>query len=145
MLKQIVLEGFNKSKKVTTKEAAHDLVTEYDRQVEDFVKAQLARHFPDHGFLGEETSNSRSVPDGLTWILDPIDGTNNFVHSCPESAISLALTFKKEPLIGIVCCPMLQRLYSACKGFGSFLNGNPIHTSSVSSESKYFTEIKLQY
>lgn len=89
-------------------------------------------------FIGEETvSCSNFLPeltDAPTWIIDPIDGTTNFVHSFPHTCISIALAVDKELEIGIVYNPILEQLFTARRGHGAFLNEKPIKSSNVEGE-----------
>ncbi|KAI5731088.1 hypothetical protein M8J77_004495 [Diaphorina citri] len=78
---------------------------------------------------GEETSSTTVLTNDPTWIIDPIDGTLNFVHRFPHSCISVAFAVERELVIGIVYNPMLQQMFTAQKGKGAFLNGKRIHTS----------------
>jgi len=93
-------------------------------------------------FIGEETvSCSNFLPeltDTPTWIIDPIDGTTNFVHSFPHTCISIALTVDKELEIGIVYNPILEQLFTARRGHGAFLNEKPIKSSNVEGEQFLF-------
>lgn len=94
--------------------------------------AGLSKHFPDHKFIGEESVSAGvqcDLTDAPTWIIDPIDGTMNFVHSFPHSCISIALFINKLPEIGIIYNPVLDQLFTAKKGQGAFLNGERIHVS----------------
>lgn len=76
------------------------------------------------------------MTDAPTWIIDPIDGTTNFVHRIPLVGICVGLTIKKEPVIGIVYNPITNEIFTAIKGRGAFKNGFPIHVSS--SEGKFW-------
>jgi fructose-1,6-bisphosphatase/inositol monophosphatase family enzyme len=69
------------------------------------------------------------LTDAPTWIIDPVDGTMNFVHSLPLIAISIGLLIDKKPVIGIICNPILKQTYTAKVGQGAFLNGNKINVS----------------
>ncbi|KAI8991374.1 hypothetical protein BDF20DRAFT_38329 [Mycotypha africana] len=102
-----------------------DLVTETDKAVEEFIKNRLNKTYPDHKFIGEETFASGAkteFTDLPTWIVDPIDGTTNFVHGYPFVAVSIGFTINKIPTIGVVYNPLLDELYSAAKGKGAYLN-----------------------
>jgi len=93
-------------------------------------------------FIAEETvSCSNFLPeltDAPTWIIDPIDGTTNFVHSFPHTCISIALAVDKELEIGIVYNPILEQLFTARRGHGAFLNEKPIKSSNVEGEQFLF-------
>ncbi|CAG8761931.1 24743_t:CDS:2, partial [Cetraspora pellucida] len=102
-----------------------DLVTETDQLVEELIKSKLKESFPEHKFIGEETKAAGyeyEFTDDPTWIVDPIDGTTNFVHGFPFVAVSIGLTINKESVVGVVFNPILNELYSARKGHGAFLN-----------------------
>ncbi|XP_008474632.1 inositol monophosphatase 1-like, partial [Diaphorina citri] len=126
---EIVVEGFNSIKNIETKTTSWDLVTEYDKKVEKTLISRIQNHFPTHKFIGEETSSTTVLTNDPTWIIDPIDGTLNFVHRFPHSCISVAFAVERELVIGIVYNPMLQQMFTAQKGKGAFLNGKRIHTS----------------
>ena len=89
--------------------------------------------FPDHEFIGEESVSANGKIDKLsdkpTWIIDPIDGTMNFVHSNPLVTISVALAIDKKIVAGIVAAPCIGKTFTAIQGKGSQLNGKPIHVS----------------
>lgn len=85
--------------------------------------------FPDHGFLAEENESIPAGPLGLRWIVDPLDGTTNFVHGIPEYAVSIGLERNGELLVGVVYAPVYDQCYSAAAGEGAFLNGEPIRAS----------------
>ncbi|XP_012279373.1 inositol monophosphatase 1 isoform X2 [Orussus abietinus] len=109
-----------------------DLVTETDRQVEKLLIDGISAEFPDHKFIGEETTDTNvkvKLTDSPTWIIDPIDGTMNFVHGLPHTCISIALMINKITEIGIVYNPILEQLFTARRGQGAFLNGAPIRVS----------------
>lgn len=111
-----------------------DLVTEVDKNVEDTLISGLKAKFPDHKFIGEETVSSGGkceLTDDPTWIIDPVDGTMNFIHGFPHSCISVGLTINKEAVAGIVYNPLLQQLFTAKKGQGAFYNDRQIHVSSI--------------
>jgi myo-inositol-1(or 4)-monophosphatase len=100
-----------------------DLVTETDRAVEDLISGTLRERYPDILFVGEETyTPDQKITDEPTFILDPIDGTTNFVHNFPYVCISLGLSVHRIPHVGIVYNPFTKTLYSAIKGHGAFLN-----------------------
>ncbi|CAH1164915.1 unnamed protein product [Phyllotreta striolata] len=129
---QIIREkNLERNKYVEFKKSPKDLVTETDKQVERYLIDGIAGKFPDHKFIGEESSKEIVLTDAPTWVIDPIDGTMNFVHSFPHSCISIALYVNKQPVIGIVYNPMLEQLFTARKGQGAYLNGQPIKVSQV--------------
>ncbi|XP_066250835.1 inositol monophosphatase 1 [Euwallacea similis] len=130
---QLIKERISsRTKKVETKSGAIDFVTETDQEVERLLIEGLSTAFPGHKFIGEESVSSGAhceLTDAPTWIIDPVDGTMNFVHSFPHSCISIALFVNKLPAIGIVYNPMLDQLFTAQKGKGAYLNGQKISVS----------------
>ncbi|XP_050067445.1 uncharacterized protein LOC126556258 [Anopheles maculipalpis] len=130
---EIVSEGFRTAaKRVEVKGKHWDLVTEYDQRVEDVLIAGLRQNFPHHKFCAEEASYASG--DALilgpepTWIIDPIDGTVNFVRGVPFTCISVALAVNGEIQLAIIANPTANELYTAIRGQGSFLNGSRITT-----------------
>jgi len=119
---------------VETKSSATDLVTETDRAVEELLISGLKQKFPGHKFIGEESAaigKRDAFTDAPTWIIDPIDGTTNFVHRVPFIAICVGLAINKELRAGIVFNPITNELYTARAGRGAYKNGFPIKASSV--------------
>jgi myo-inositol-1(or 4)-monophosphatase len=93
----------------------------------------ISARFPDHAILGEEFGGSASVPEGPCWVFDPIDGTTNFAHGLPIFCSSLALEFDGVAEIAAVYDPTRRELFTAERGAGAFLNGQPIRVSSAAS------------
>ena len=136
---KVIVEAIRKEKTVAEKAGKTDLVTETDQNVEDFIRKELGRKYPGHKFIGEESTSAAAETGligefdrGFVWILDPIDGTMNFVHSNPMVSVSLALTFDRRVQLGIVYLPCLDKLYTARRGAGARLNGEPINVSKCS-------------
>ena len=106
---------------------AVDIVTKTDTDVEQFIHESIAKQYPDHDFIGEETYSKGSSKDYLvkdkpTWIVDPLDGTVNFTHAFPMFCVSIGFVVNQRPIIGVICAPMLNQLFSACRGKGAWLN-----------------------
>jgi myo-inositol-1(or 4)-monophosphatase len=114
-----------------------DFVTEVDRQCEAAITAIIVESFPEDSLLCEEgTLNDGS--SGRTWIVDPLDGTLNFIHSFPVFAISIALRGREGDLLaGVVYQPVLRELFTATKGGGAWLNGKPIRVSDRDSKESF--------
>ncbi|CAG9786406.1 unnamed protein product [Diatraea saccharalis] len=111
-----------------------DLVTEVDKKVEETLIGGLSKKFPEHKFIGEESTADGAkcvLTDDPTWVIDPVDGTLNFVHGFPHSCISLGLVINKESVAGIIYNPLIGQLFTAKKGQGAFYNGRQIHVSKV--------------
>ncbi|XP_023642022.1 inositol-phosphate phosphatase [Capsella rubella] len=131
---QIIRKGFYETKHVEHKGQV-DLVTETDKGCEELVFNHLKHLFPSHKFIGEETTAAFGVTeltDEPTWIVDPLDGTTNFVHGFPFVCVSIGLTIGKIPVVGVVYNPVMEELYTGVQGKGAFLNGKPIKVSTQS-------------
>jgi myo-inositol-1(or 4)-monophosphatase len=105
-----------------------DLVTATDLAVEALLKERLAAIVPEAGFLAEETAAGHAV-SGLTWIIDPLDGTTNFAHGFPFVCTSVALYDGPTALAGCVNAPVLGQFFWAGRGLGAYCNGERIHVS----------------
>lgn len=112
------------------KKSVSDYVTEVDIQSEKTIIEHIKKHFPAHQIMAEESSNDYKRAEYL-WIIDPLDGTTNFIHGFPVFAISLALLYRGELILGVVYDPSRQDLFYAEKGSGAFLNGQTIKVSSI--------------
>ncbi|EKV08505.1 Inositol monophosphatase, putative [Penicillium digitatum] len=100
-----------------------DLVTEYDRAVENMISTSLREKYPHYEFHGEETYDpARPLTDAPTFVVDPIDGTTNFVHGFPFACVSLGFAVGRIPTVGVVYNPSTKTLHSAIRGQGAFLN-----------------------
>ena len=108
-----------------------DYVTNVDVAVQTQLKGKLAALTPDVQFMGEEQDNAGLDPNGAIWILDPVDGTTNLIHNFHFSAISLALYEGGQVVFGVVYHPYSDSCFTATRGGGSFLNGQPISVSSA--------------
>jgi myo-inositol-1(or 4)-monophosphatase len=112
-----------------------DLVTDADLASQRAVQASLQQRFPDHAFLGEEEgagARTRPGPDAPpTWIVDPIDGTTNYVHDFPFYCVSIGLQVAGELVVGVILEPSRNELFEAARGQGAWLNGRRLRTSSM--------------
>lgn len=122
-------EAYSQPRQIEYKGAV-DLITQADRASERCIVSALREAFPAHAVVAEEGSRfgSRS---GLTWLIDPLDGTTNFAHGFPVFAVSMALRDDRQVLVGIVYDPMRDECFAAAKSHGATLNGEPIHVSAV--------------
>ena len=107
-----------------------NIATLADRKIEKDIKSFLSLRFPEYGFIGEENGHFRTRSPFL-WVLDPVDGTTNFVHGHPECAISLALLKNKQPVLAVVSAPLLNEFYVARLGSGASLNGKKLRVSKI--------------
>lgn len=134
--REVLMDYFGKLKHVSEKKQA-GLVSEADLASEAVIRTFLQKNYPDFEFLGEEMafkekrqdfhSKKKNAPP--RWILDPLDGTTNYVHSFPIFCISLGLEVQGEIVLGIIDVPMLGRTYHAQKGEGAFCNETRLHVS----------------
>mmetsp|Transcript_40576 Transcript_40576/g.48681 ORF Transcript_40576/g.48681 Transcript_40576/m.48681 type:complete len:318 (-) Transcript_40576:185-1138(-) len=124
---------------IQTKSNEKDLATLVDVANEDLIVAGIKSRFPSHSIIGEEDTGTGDVkplstaPGVKTWIIDPIDGTTNFVHGLPLTCVSIGMCDGGIPVLGVVYAPMTHELYVAVKGCGSYRNGVPIRTSTSTS------------
>lgn len=125
----IVQKHWNRPRQVTHK-GRIDLVTETDLAVEADLRESLGRLSADIGYYAEESAGAMSLPD-LSWVVDPVDGTTNFVHGLPFVAISVGLWSTDGMLCGIVYNPILEEFFWAQKGRGTYLNDSPVSVSTT--------------
>ncbi|MFI5293899.1 MAG: inositol monophosphatase family protein [Thermodesulfovibrionales bacterium] len=119
---------------IQTKQA-FDFVTKVDRWSEAVIMQTIREKFPSHLFLSEETLKQEDTGD-YRWIIDPLDGTTNYIHSYPMFSVSIALQYKSEVVLGVVFDPVRDELFHTVKGGGSFLNNKKIIVSGVASLDK---------
>jgi myo-inositol-1(or 4)-monophosphatase len=140
---EIFKEGYYSKKDVTFK-AKKDLVTKYDVAVENFLKERFEKEFSDFNVIAEESDNTNKIFSNSI-IVDPIDGTTNFVNKLPHTAISVGVYKDKKPYIGIVYNPILDQLYTAVVGEGAYCNGEKIHVSNESDFQKALLSTGFPY
>ena len=119
-------------------------LTEADLAAEKKIISIIKQEFPDHSLLTEESGEEIHKSD-YCWIIDPLDGTNNFYHKFPMFCVSIALYKKGKPLIGVVFDPLKKELFYAEKGESSFLNNKKINVSNVNSLSKSLLALGFYY
>lgn len=125
---EVLRRGYNTAFQVSFKPGMHNLVTEYDKAAENSIITFVREHFPDHAFLAEESGGIEKT-DKVLWIIDPLDGTLNFVHHIPFFSVSIGAYVNQQIQVGVIYVPMLNELFVAKKGGGAFLNGKRIHVS----------------
>lgn len=113
---------------IDTKQVS-DFVTRVDREAESLIISTIRKKFPEHHFLAEETMHDADAAH-FRWIIDPLDGTTNFIHSYPAFSVSIALQHKRETILGFIYDPLRNEIFSVEKSKGSYLNGNPVSISS---------------
>ncbi|KAF5394886.1 Inositol-1-monophosphatase [Paragonimus heterotremus] len=128
----LIRENYDVPLNVDEKASYADLVTEVDKNVEEVLKTEILSLFPGHKIIAEEGYTGNAVlTDDPTWIIDPIDGTSNFVSKFPFVCVSIGYYIQRVPQISVVYNPILNCLYHAEKGCGAFRNDSPIHASPV--------------
>lgn len=136
--REVLLNYFGNLEHVEEKFQA-GLVSEADKESERVIAEHLKKKFPDFEFLGEETFAAKNAPGAKVqaepageigrWILDPLDGTTNYIHRFPIFCISLALEIHGEIQLAVIDVPMLRETYTAIRGQGAFVNGKPLQVS----------------
>ncbi|MFC5470801.1 inositol monophosphatase family protein [Cohnella suwonensis] len=122
-----------------TKYSMHDLVTEVDKGAERMIRNLIATHFPHHSFLGEEgvepgpEASAKALEDvsdaEYLWIVDPVDGTTNYVHGFPFYSVSIALAYRGQVIVGVVYDPSRDELFVAERGKGAYVHGRKMNVS----------------
>ncbi len=115
----------NKNLSIETKSSEHDLLTIADKESEEFIISQIRKTYPTHQVLAEESGSNELISD-YCWVIDPVDGTTNFAQGIPVFAVSIALRYKGESVVGVVFAPFINEMFYAAKGMGAFLDGKPI-------------------
>jgi myo-inositol-1(or 4)-monophosphatase len=110
---------------------ASDYVTRVDRDAEDAIVTSLKAAFPDHAIQAEE-SGEESAGSLYKWIIDPLDGTTNYIHDYPQFSVSIGLESDGDIILGVVFDPLRDELFTGIKDEGAFLNGRPLRVSHVS-------------
>src|SRR3990167_379205 len=105
----------------------NDYVTYIDKQAERDIIAIIGKAYPDHGVIGEEGGEKKG--NDYTWIIDPLDGTRNFIHGLPHFAVSIAMTYKNKIEHGVIYDPIRDELFTASRGKGAQLNERKIRIS----------------
>ncbi len=140
----LLMEHTHEERELTYKEGRSNIVTDVDLLVESRIINRLLHEFPEHNVLSEEAAAIKN-DSYYTWIIDPLDGTNNYVHGIPFYSVSIALTAGDEVLLGVIYDPWLRELFQAERGRGALLNGQPISVSQQSQLSGAFVGLDLGY
>ena len=105
-----------------------DWVSEADRNVESFIREQISEKWPEDGIVGEEHATKESL-SGFSWVIDPIDGTTNFIHGIPLWAVVLAGVYNDETQLGVIHDPNARETFSAARGSGAYLGNSPMRVA----------------
>ncbi|XP_070798267.1 inositol monophosphatase 1 [Pituophis catenifer annectens] len=129
---EVIREALKEEITVMIKSSPADLVTITDQKVENMIISSIKEKYPSHSFIGEESVAAGAgsiLTDNPTWIIDPIDGTTNFVHRFPFVAVSIGFVVKKQMEFGIVYSCVEDKMYTGRKGKGAFCNGQKLQVS----------------
>lgn len=126
---EIMLKADRSSAAIDAKGGHKNFVTSYDKSLQDKIRKRLAELLPEARFVGEEGDTDDYSEVGYAFIVDPIDGTTNFIKDYHMSCTSIGLIKDGEQYMGAIYNPYLDEMYTAIKGEGAFLNGNPIHVT----------------
>ncbi|KAJ8276994.1 hypothetical protein GJAV_G00070220 [Gymnothorax javanicus] len=131
---KVIRDALQNDIKIMTKSSSVDLVTQTDQKVEQLIITAVKEKFPTHSFIGEE-SVAAGLPciltDNPTWIIDPVDGTTNFVHGFPFVAVSIGFAVNKELEFGVVYSCVEDKMYTGRRGKGAYCDGEKLQVSDI--------------
>lgn len=130
---RIIKEKYHDVKKWRAKSDPGDIVTEVDEASEKYIIDRIKAAFPNDHILAEESGALGGKNDGRVWIIDPLDGTRNYMTGIPFFCVSIALTVNGEPEVGAIYDPIHDEMFFAKKGGGAYLNGEPISVCGMNS------------
>lgn len=125
---RLQLEKLSTNISYNVKSTDIDMVTEVDILSEKIIIDRLKKNYPTHSILSEESGLSAN-DDNYTWVIDPLDGTTNYLHGFPIFSVSIALMYKGETVLGVVYIPKLDEMFTAVKNEGAYMNGKKIEVS----------------
>jgi len=125
----VLLDGLESDFTISTKSSPFDLVTDIDRKSQETITSGIHESFPNDGVVAEEEGCTQRANNEWMWVIDPLDGTTNYVHKFPLFCVSIGVMHGDEPVVGVIFNPFLNELYVASKDSGESLNGKPIHVS----------------
>ncbi len=126
----VLMDRWHTEFAVTTKGGV-DLVTDVDREAQDLIRKEILARYPGHGILAEEDLDIKPS-EGYLWIVDPLDGTNNYAHHFPVFSVSIAVACEGETLCGVVYNPVSRELFQALRGQGARLDTGTVRVSETS-------------
>lgn len=112
-----------------TEKNKNDFVTQIDKMSEEIIITEIQKAFPRHAFLAEESAKHSALNNDFCWIIDPLDGTTNYIHGFPQFSISIALMMKNNLEVALIYDPIRQDLFTATRGQGAYLNSRRIRVS----------------
>lgn len=132
----VLQDYFGNLESIQEKGRPGDLVTAADKEAEAEILTVLRRHLPDHAILAEESGKAGDGDSPYLWAIDPLDGTTNYAHQYPASAVSIGLLIDGVPQVGVIYDPFRQELFRAARGLGATRNRRPIQVSRTTELSK---------
>ena len=127
-----IIMKYYKSKYEIRDKSYHNPVTTADHAADDYLKNTLTRLYSEYGWLSEETVDTKKrLNRSRTWVVDPLDGTKEFIEGVPHFVVSVALIEDGEPIIGVLYNPASDELFTGVKDKGAFLNGEPLSCSTI--------------
>jgi len=130
---ELLRKGFGTDYEVSSKPGIQNLVTKYDKEAESCIISCIKERFSDHSFFAEESGASNTQSSSVLWVIDPLDGTVNFVHNIPVFTVSIAASVDKKIVSGVVYQPISQELFIAEATKGAYLNGRRLFVSKTKS------------
>ena len=135
---RVIMQGLRQLDQLQVEEKGRgDLVSVVDRRSEEVIRRVLLEKFPDHAVLGEEFGRAGGQRE-FEWVIDPLDGTANFVHGLPQFAVSIALLKSGKPEVGVVYNPVSDEWFSAARGQGAQLNGRRLRVNMLRDAGRAF-------
>ncbi|MBS3735663.1 MAG: inositol monophosphatase family protein [Candidatus Bipolaricaulota bacterium] len=126
---ELLVEGLGKKRMISSKSGPTDLVTQYDRESQELIVDKIQDYYPNHSILAEEELGVER--SSTKWIIDPLDGTTNYIYNYPLFDVSIGVEVEGEIRVGVIYVPLLGETYAAVKGSGATLNGEPISVSTT--------------
>jgi myo-inositol-1(or 4)-monophosphatase len=133
---KVLKKYWGKLSHIEEKEFAWDLVTEADKESEEVILNLLQKEYPSYDILSEESGLKEKNHSEYLWVVDPLDGTTNYTHQYPMVSVSIALTYKENPVIGVVYNPIYEELIAAADGLGCTMNGEHVQVSKAAALSQ---------
>ena len=127
---EVLMSYFGNLTHADNKSTDIDLVTKADMDAEQIITQSIQKKFPHHNIIAEE-SNFHKIDTDFCWVIDPLDGTTNFVHTLPIFAVSIGLQYRNKTILGVIYNPIYDQCFHATLNGGAFLNNSPINISST--------------
>ncbi len=137
-------ESIHSKKQLLLKSTDIDFATNIDIESEKMIIEYINENYKGHSILAEESGES-VVENDYKWVIDPLDGTTNYINGYPIYSVSIALNFKDEPVLGVIYVPELNAIYSAYKNGGAYLNGNKLSVSTTNTLTKSIITTGFSY